>query len=428
MIDKAREVALKTLYKIDKEQAYSNIALDEELKKNRENLNEKDVGLISQIVYGVITWKLTLNTILEKYSKIKLKKISPWIINILRMGIYQIIFLDKIPKHACVDESVKLSKKYGNKGSIGFVNAVLRKVSKSDYDELFKIENKIEKISKTQSMPIWIIEELLKNNTVKEVEEICQNLNLKPELSIRINRLKTNKEILTKKLQEREIKYEEGKLDDFLILKNAKNIENLEEFKQGLFTVQDQSAGLTVVLLDPKEEENILDACSAPGGKTTYIAEMINNKGNIEAWDIHEHRIKLIEENCKRLGVNIVYTKLQDASKKTNEQNKYDKILLDVPCLGIGVIKRKPDIKWQRKKENILEISEIQYDILQNCSKYLKQGGKLIYSTCSILKEENEDIIEKFLNNNNNFKVIKMEKILPNKEQDGFYICKLQKA
>lgn len=150
MVDKAREVALKTLYKIDKEQAYSNIALDYELNNNRSKLNEKDIGLISQIVYGVITWKLTLDTILEKYSKIKLKKISPWIINILRMGIYQIIFLDKIPKHASVDESVNLAKKYGNKGSIGFVNAVLRKISKDDYEELFSIEDKLEKISKTR--------------------------------------------------------------------------------------------------------------------------------------------------------------------------------------------------------------------------------------------------------------------------------------
>jgi len=150
MVDKAREVALKTLYKIDKEQAYSNIALDYELKNNRNKLNEKDVGLISQIVYGVTTWKLTLDEIIKKYSKIKLNKISTWIINILRMGIYQIIFLDKVPKHASVDESVNLAKKYGNKGSIGFVNAVLRKISKDDYEEFFSIENEIEKISKTR--------------------------------------------------------------------------------------------------------------------------------------------------------------------------------------------------------------------------------------------------------------------------------------
>ncbi|MBP3800605.1 MAG: 16S rRNA (cytosine(967)-C(5))-methyltransferase RsmB [Clostridia bacterium] len=427
MIDKSREIALKCLYKIDKEQAYSNITLDDELNKNRKMLNDKDIGLISQIVYGVTTWKLTLDTIISKYSKIKLKKISPWIINILRMGIYQIIFLDKIPKHASVDESVNLSKKYGNKGSIGFVNAVLRKVSKEDYEELFEIQNEKEKISKTQSMPIWIIEELLKNNNIEEVDRICKNLNLKPELTIRINNLKTNKDELKEKLKDKEINFKDGILDDFLILNNVKNIEKMEEFKNGLFTIQDESAGLTALVLNPKEGEIVLDACSAPGGKTTYIAELMKNNGNIDAWDIYEHRIKLIEQNCKRLGVNIVKTKIQDASKEIGDIKKYDKILLDVPCLGIGVIKRKPDIKWQRKKEDIEEISSIQYEILEKCSKYLKKNGEIVYSTCSILKEENEDIIEKFLKNNSNFKIMDMKKIVPNEEQDGFFICKLQK-
>ena len=441
MIDKVREVALKILYKIDKDEAYSNIALDEEIKANRNKLNEKDIGFISQIVYGVTTWKLTLDVIIKKYSKIKIKKISPWILNILRMGIYQIIFLDKIPKSAAVDESVNLSKRYGHKSSSGFVNAILRKVDIKDYEELFDIENKLERISKTQSMPIWIVEELLKNNTNNEVEEICKNLNLKPQLSIRVNKLKINKDELKDKLEGKNIECKEGILKDFLIIKNAKNIENMEEFKQGLFTVQDESAGLTAIILEPKENERILDACSAPGGKTTYISELMNNTGEIEAWDIYEHRIKLIEENCKRLGVKNVKTQIQDATKKV-ENKKFDKILLDVPCLGIGVIKRKPDIKWQRKVEDIKTIRKIQYEILDNCSKYLKENGVLVYSTCSILKEENEDIIKEFIEKNANFKIEKISKIegmsqkenedylriIPNEEQDGFFICKLRKT
>ena len=163
MIDKARELALKTLYKIDKEQAYSNIALNDEIKQNRTKLNEKDIGLISELVYGVTTWKLTIDEIIKKYSKIKLKKISPWIINILRMGTYQIIFLDKIPKSAAVNESVNLAKRYGHSSSSNFVNAILRKVEKNDYEELYKIENDVERISKTTSMPEWIVEELIGN-------------------------------------------------------------------------------------------------------------------------------------------------------------------------------------------------------------------------------------------------------------------------
>ena len=237
----------------------------------------------------------------------------------------------------------------------GFVNAVLRKITSNDYEELFNIEDKKEMISKTQSMPIWIIEELLENNTIEEVEEICKNLNEKPEITIRINKLKTTKQDLIKILDEKNvncekintklnsnIKYKTGDFkaknevnvfdennhksvleqyenelkDSFITIKNVKNIENLEEFKNGLFTVQDISAGLTAIVLEPKENETILDACSAPGGKTTYIAELMKNKGSILACDIYPHRIKLIEENCKRLGISIVATKIQDASEE----------------------------------------------------------------------------------------------------------------
>ena len=424
MVDKARQIALKALYKIDKEQAYSNIALDEELKNNSQKLNEKDIGLISQIVYGVTTWKLTLDTIIQKHSKIKLKKISPWILNVLRMGIYQIIFLDKIPKSAAVDESVNLAKRYGHKPSSGFVNAILRKVEKSDYEELYKIEDEKEKISKTQSMPIWIIEELLKNNTIEEVNKICESLSLKPELSIRVNKIKTTKRELVEKLESQNIQYKNGELEDFLILQNVKNIERIPEFKQGLFTVQDESAGLAALTLNPKKGETVLDACSAPGGKTTYLAELMENEGKIDAWDIYEHRIKLINENCQRLGINIVQTYLQDAQQQSNK--KYDKILLDVPCLGIGVIKRKPDIKWQRKQEDIQSISQIQYNILKNCAKLLNKGGELVYSTCSILKDENEDVINKFIKENDGFEVVTKNEIMPSKEHDGFFICKLK--
>lgn len=435
MIDKTRELALKILYKIDKEQAYSNIVLNEAIKQNRQNLNEKDIGLISEIVYGVTTWRLTLDEIIKKYSKIKLKKISPWILNILRMGIYQIIFLDKIPKSAAVNESVNLAKRYGHASSSNFVNAILRKVEKTDFEELFQIENNIERISKTTSMPEWIIKELLKNNNIEEVEQICKNSNLKPQVTIRINKLKTNKEELMAKLKKQNIECEdinvnEKLTEDFLIINKIKNIENLDLFKNGYFTVQDISAGLTAKILNPKPNEVVLDACSAPGGKTTYMAELMKNKGTIEAWDIHQHRTKLVEQNAKRLGINIIKTQVKDASiYDENLNEKFDKILLDVPCLGIGVIKRKPDIKWQRKIEDIEEITKIQKLILEKCSKYLKHGGELVYSTCSILKEENENIISEFLKENKNFDIAQNTSIniIPDKNMDGFFICKLLK-
>lgn len=431
MIDKAREIALKTLYKIDKEQAYSNIVLNDEIKQNRNKINDKDIGLISEIVYGVTTWKLTIDEIIKKYSKIRLKKISPWILNILRMGTYQIIFLDKIPKSAAVNESVNLAKRYGHASSSNFTNAILRKIEKEDYEEFFQIKDDVERISKTNSMPVWIIEELMKNNTIEEVEEICKNLNLRPEIIIRINKLKTTKEEIMRKLEDANIEYRKiPDMEDFLVLNKIKNIENLELFKEGFFTVQDASAGLTTIVLNPQENEEILDACSAPGGKTTYIAELMHNKGKIEAWDIYEHRTKLVEKNAKRLGINIIQTDVKNSAEYEEKyKEKFDRILLDVPCMGIGVIKRKPDIKWQRKKEDIEEIGQLQSKILENCSKYLKRGGYLVYSTCSILKEENEDVVNDFIKNNSYFEIVKNDifNIKPDKGKDGFFICKIHK-
>ena len=441
-MDIVREIALKTLYKVDKEDAYSNIALDQIIKENKTKLNDRDIGFISEIVYGVISWKLTLDEIIKKYSHIKLKKISPWILNILRMGIYQIVFLDRVPKSAAVNESVNLAKRYGHKVSSNFVNAILRKVDKKDYYAFFEIKNPKERISKTTSMPIWIIEEFLKENEIEKVEEICKASNIKPKVTIRVNNLKTDKETLKKLLQERGISVHEAKLENFLILEKVKNIEQMDLFKQGYFTVQDEGAGLIAEIVDPKPNESILDACSSPGGKTTYMAELMKDNGKITAWDLHPHRIQLVKENAKRLGIHIVEAQCQDATVYKEEyKEKFDKILLDVPCLGMGVLKRKPDIKWKRKKEDISEITQIQKDILQTCSKYLKSKGQMVYSTCSILKEENDKIVENFLEENADFMYSKIEiphikhivkdshklQLYPGEETDGFFICKLQR-
>lgn len=443
MVDRAREVALKILYKIDKDEAYSNILLNDMINKNKEILNKKDISLISEIVYGVTTWRLTIDEIIKKHSRIKIKKISPWILNILRESVYQIVFLDKIPKSAAVNEGVNLAKKYGNRGSIGFVNAILRNVDKKDYKEFFDEKNQLDKISKTMSMPKWIIEELknegLDNN---KIFEICKSSNIRPKVSIRVNELKTNKEKLKEILNEEGIEANDGILDDFLVLEKLSGIEKLESFKKGLFTVQDEVAGLTALVLNPSSGENVLDSCSSPGGKTTYLAELMKNEGNIEAWDIHEHRTKLVEQNAKRLGIKIIRTKVEDASiYKEEYKNKFDKILLDVPCLGIGVLRRKPDIKWQKNSEDIDNISKIQFNILNTCSKYLKEEGELVYSTCSIFKKENRKIVEKFLNENSNFELKELKikekfflkylvknkflEVYQNEKTDGFFICKI---
>ena len=212
-----------------------------------------------------------------------------------------------------------------------------------------------------------------------------------------------------------------------------------------MFTIQDEAAGLIPLILNPSKGDIVLDACSAPGGKTTYMAQIMQNQGEIEAWDIHEHRIDLVGQAAKRLGISIIKTSVNDATKmKQNYIEKYDKILLDVPCLGIGVLKRKPDIKWRRKQQDIIEINKIQKQILENCAKYLKRGGEIVYSTCSILKEENEDVINEFLSKNHEFELEKLQleennyfkrfiknetflKVYQNEKTDGFFIAKIRK-
>lgn len=441
-IDVPREIALKALYKIEKEKAYSNLVLDEILRENKNKLSQVDVGFISEIVYGVTCYRITLDYIISKYSKTKLNKISIFTKNILRMGIYQIIFLSKVPASAAVNESVNLSKKYSTK-STGFVNAVLRKVSIEDYNEIDNIKDNIERISKKHSMPKWIIEELLKEFKIEEVENICINSNLKPKTTIRVNTIKISQEQLLEIFDKKNIKYKKSEIENFVYLENIKNISEIEEFKKGYFTVQDLAAGLTSIVLNPKEGELVLDCCSAPGGKTTHLAEIMKNNGKILAWDLYDSRLKLVNENAKRLGIDIIETESKDATEFNEKLIRiFDKILLDVPCLGIGVIRRKPDIKWQREKTDLDKIKKEQLKILENCSKYLKNNGYLVYSTCSILKEENEKIIKEFIKNNNNFKIVnnmlkidlnknaennEMIKLYPNEKNDGFFICLLQK-
>ena len=262
MVDKIREVILKTLYDIDYNEAYSNIALNKQLKqakKEKIEIDKRDISFISEIVYGTVSWKLTIDEIIKKYSNIKIKKISPWILNILRMSIYQIIFLNKVPKSAAVNEAVNLAKRYGHTASTNFVNAILRKIDKKDYEEFFEIKDNVERISKTTSMPIWIVEKLLEQENLNKVEEICKNSNIRPKIYIRINTLKTNKQYLINKLEEENIKCEETDLKDFLELKDIRNIEKLESFKQGLYTIQDMQAGQVALILNPKSNEKVLE-------------------------------------------------------------------------------------------------------------------------------------------------------------------------
>lgn len=434
-----RDIAYNILYEINNNKAYSNIIINKKVNK----LDKKDDSFIRELVYGVIENKIYLDYVISKFSKIKLKKISPAVKDILRLGIYQIIFLDKVPDSAACNESVKLTKKHSHKGTYGFVNGTLRNISrnKNKIELPDKEKNPVEYLSIKFSHPEWLVKRWLKDFGYNFTKDLCQCNNAKPEFIIRTNTLKTSREDLIKKLEIKDfIVSNTIYANDGILIKNPSRITDIEEYKKGLFTIQDESSMLVAQIMDPKEGSFVVDLCSAPGGKATHIAQIMNNKGKVISRDIHKHKLKLIIDNTNRLGINIIDTEHSDALKLDNTLvDKVDYCLVDAPCSGFGIIRRKPEIKYNKTEDDINEINKIQYKILENASKYVKKGGVIIYSTCTIEKEENRNLVEKFLKNNTMFTLEKTGSILEKDNEgiielypnihgtDGFFIAKLKR-
>lgn len=412
----ARETALKTLYAVEFEGAYSNMALKNSLSKN--NISAADKGLITTLVYGVISRKLTLDYVIASYSKIKLKKISKYILLILRMGLYQLMYMDRVPASAAVDESVKLAKRYGHGASAGFVNGVLRSFIRSG------IEIPDDDLSVKYSFPKELCDAWVKDFGADFAAELMEALNSNPKLTIRANTLKITPQELKEELCKKGIKSE---INGVSLVCGGFDVAGDELYKNGYYTVQDIAASQASLMLAPKKGETVIDMCAAPGGKTTHLAELMENKGQIFAFDVHEHKIKLINDNAKRLGIDIIEARIGDGNIfNENFFEKADKALCDVPCSGFGIIRRKPDIKWNR--EDMSGLREIQRKILENAGRYIKRGGELVYSTCTVDKRENEEQTELFLKNHSNFEKISEKTYYPNRDGcDGFYICKMRK-
>ncbi len=424
---KPRELAYEIINNVINEGGYSNISINKVLRKH--NLENKDRGFLTELVYGTIENKLYLDYVIQKYSKQKLKDISKEILIILEMGIYQIRDMDSVTEFAAVDESVKLCKRVYPRGS-GFVNAVLRNILRDKNAFDIDIKDPIEKLSIEYSISKDITKLIVSQYGLDEAEDIFYGFSQKPQLYIRTNRLKTTREELMSLLKQEGVEVEpvlENK--DAIVVKNLKNIENNPQHKAGYFTVQDISSMRCVNELAPIEGEKILDICACPGGKTTYMAELMNNAGCIDAKDISQNKLELVEMTCKRLGIKIVNTEASDAGLYNKAlESKYDRVLADVPCSGLGIIRRKPEIRYKTIKD-IATLYDIQKRIIENAAKYVKPDGILIYSTCTINKEENEKITEWFLENNKNYKKVQEDILmLPSEtENDGFYICKMQR-
>jgi 16S rRNA (cytosine967-C5)-methyltransferase len=415
----ARKVALDIIIKYMKDGSYLNLVLNNRLKDS--NLSRQDKDLVTRIVYGTIQYKLFLEYQLQPYLENKKVKVLP--MAALWMSVYQICFLDKVPTYAIINEAVALvsdKDRYAGK----FVNAVLRNyvrdgvrpVNGTSWQETLSIET---------SHPLWMIKMLTKQYGEEETKKICYSNNTIPPRTARVNTLLTSKEEM---LKQNDVM--EGYISEDALLYKAGNIAETNDFKEGLVIIQDESSQLVARFLNPDKNTKVLDMCCAPGSKTTHLSALMENTGEIVAGDIFAHKIKLVEANVKRMHVNNITCVVQDATKFKDvyPPESFDCILLDAPCSGLGVLRRKPEIKYH--DANTMDtIIPLQLNLLENAYYLLKNNGKMVYSTCTLNKKENTLMIEKFIALFPDMQVIEEKTILPYQyHSDGFYMCKLKKG
>ncbi|MBQ8550829.1 MAG: 16S rRNA (cytosine(967)-C(5))-methyltransferase RsmB [Clostridia bacterium] len=419
-----RVVAAKALLRVEKDEAFSNIVLNDAIKSA--GLEKADAAFASTLFYGVLERKITLDYYIRSLSSQPLSKVSPLTLQVLRCGLYQIVYMDKVPDSAAVNEAVKIIKKSKESRSFGYVNAVLRNFLRSRPQ--LPTNDTVRGISVNYSCGENLIEHLIsdysKEETVSFLEESLKN----SEVFIRVNTLKTNTDELKKLLAEQGITAFDTDMPNALRLESVGSIERNSLYLEGYFHVQDISSQICAASVDARDNQKFIDMCAAPGGKTFTVCQYMCDKGEITACELYEHRTELIKKGAKRLGLTSVNTVCADATVfDADKENKFDRVLCDVPCSGSGVISRKPDIKYKNFSDTE-ELSNIQLKILKNGFKYLKSGGRLVYSTCSILKVENETVINKFLDEEEGAQLVSMRTYLPQTDKtDGFFIAVIEK-
>lgn len=415
----ARKVAVLALGKIFNEGAYSNIAVNSFLKEA--DLTYADKAFATALIYGVLDRKITLDYVIKSFVKTPLKKLSPFTLNNLRVALYQIMFMDKIPESAAVNEAVKLVKKSKESRNAGFVNAVLRNVLRAE--ALLPTGDSVSDLSVIYSCPESIIESFI-SDYGKETAVIILAEALKPApLTVRVNTTKTDVKTFITEIGDAT----EATPVGAVIINKGIDIANSPLYKKGHFYVQDTASQTAVSVLAPKPNDRVLDMCAAPGGKSFAMALLMENKGEIISCDIYDHKCELIKKSANRMGLDIIKPTVQDATVFNADFGEFDCVLCDVPCSGLGIIRRKPDIKYKAFSE-FDGLIPIQTAILNNAKKYVKKGGRLIYSTCTLRKAENEDVINKFLAENSGFKLEYSHTFMPHIDgTDGFYCALLIK-
>jgi len=435
-----RTQAIETLKKIFRDKSYSNIVINNDIK----NVDDRFLSLYRKSVLGVVENVIFIDWIINEVSVTKTKKMEIDVLTVLRLAVYQIFFLDKSHENIVVNESVQYIKDKGNIRGSKFVNGVLRNILRNKDSLIAKMDNlpQEEYLSVKYSYPKELVHRW-KKQFGKDTEQVLIANNREAPLEIRVNTLKIKRDDLIKRFEEKGIKsYKCKYAHKGLVIENPFEIDRTEEYRGGLFSIQSESSMLAGQVLNPREGSFIIDMCAAPGGKTLNAAEIMNNTGKIISRDIYPGKLKLIENELKRLGINNVKTEEYDATKLDESLvGKADYVIADVPCTGLGIIRRKPEIKYGRA-DNAGDIRETQYKILENASKYLKPTGELVYSTCTTNKEENTEIINKFLKNNK-FILIDFSdnidgcftdakegyiEIYPHiQHMDGFFIAKLKR-
>lgn len=437
-----RSIAVSLIERVEKEGAYSHLVLDAAIKDRL--VPERDTALLTELVYGTIKRRNTLDYCLNAHVKKGVGSLQTWVASLLRMSLYQMIYLDRVPERAVLYEAVRIAKEKGHEGIGSLVNAVLRSYQRAGYPELPEHMDPLEKLSIEYSHPLWLLKEWETAYGRENTEAIAAQNLVPPRTNIRINRMKGSREDVIDKLEREGCETEPGSLSEDALVVLSGNVLMTKAYNDGFFTVQDESSMLVAKALDVSPDMTVLDACAAPGGKTTHIAEQMQNQGTVHAFDLHQKKLRHIDDQAERLGLSIITTKKLDARNILNEaeEQQYDRILIDAPCSGMGVIRRKPELKWNKQPEDLVSLPSIQYDILTEAAKTLKIGGRIVYSTCTVRPEENEQVVKAFLDAHPSFvRDDSMKRrltqdtesgsewtILPHDyETDGFYIAALER-
>jgi len=400
-VDPSRDRALEVLIRWERRGSPVD-PLFHRLVEGAADLDRRDKALARELVYGVLRWLSKLDYALERFSSRRLRRLNPVVRNALRLGAYQLLMLDRIPPWAAVSESVELVKARGVPHAAGFVNAVLRALERGRDSLRFDAPDELSRLALKWAHPLWLVKRWVGRWGLQEAEELLKASNAIPPFAIRVNPLRSNREELLDRLQKEGFSPRPTPRSPWgIIVEEPEGLLESDVFEAGLFQVQDEGAQLVSWLLTPQPGDRVLDLCAAPGGKTTHLAEMMGDQGEIVAVDVNPRKLKLLRENCRRLGISIVRPLRYDARRPLPLPEKgFDRVLVDAPCTGLGVLRRNPDTKWRVREGDPERLSRLQLNILEQGAKMVRPQGMLLYSTCTLTEEENEEVVKRFLQEN----------------------------